>query len=322
MYGIISYRSKKGLKKQTLSYTFIEPLLPLLNIPLIEYQLDLFKRHGISNIIIIMDGISNQMDKLLNSHRKNINIYCFDKHKIDDKKVFNKIADRVSMDPFFVIDGNVLTDINIGYLLKLFVETNGDCVLALKRSAGKRGLFLKTIHDNRLVLCSNHRNYEEKTVAGGIGVFDGKTLRMFLKHGWYTGEEFYKDLLQTNRDVRGLVLKGNIYEIINPNDYLKANIALLSNSFNSRLVRHKSTQGIFIEDKVRIAPGAVVISPSIIGEKTEIKEKATIGPYAVIGRNCTIEEASRIEEAVIMNHSIISKNIILRRCIVDNLTKI
>jgi len=322
MYGIISYRSKKGLKKQTLSYTFIEPLLPLLNIPLIEYQLDLFKKHGISNIIIIMDGISNQMDKLLNSHRKNVNICCFDKHKIDDEKVFNKIADKVGMDPFFVIDGNVLTDINISYLLKLFAETSGDCVLALKKSVGKRGLFLKTTHDNRLVLCTNHCNYEEKTVAGGIGVFDSKTLRMFLKHKWYPGEEFCKDLLQTNRNVRGLVLKGNIYEIINPNDYLKANIALLSNSFNSRLVRHKITQGIFIEDKVRIAPGAVVISPSIIGEKTEIKEKATIGPYAVIGKNCTIEEASRIEEAVIMNHSIISKNIMLRRCIVDNLTKI
>jgi|GEM_PF-2642714 mannose-1-phosphate guanylyltransferase/phosphomannomutase len=322
MYGIISYRSKKGLKKQTLSYTFIEPLLPLLNIPLIEYQLDLFKKHGISNIIIVMDKISNQINKLLDSHRKNVNVCCFDKHEIDDEKVFNKIVDRVGIDPFFVMDGSVFTDINISYLLKLFVETSCDCVLALKRPAGRRGLFLKTTHDNRLVLCSNHCNYEEKTAAGGIGVYDSKTLKIFLKHKWSPGKEFYKDLMQNNRDVRGLVLKGNIYEITNPNDYLKANIALLSNSFNSRLVKHKIIKGIFIEDKVKIAPGAVVISPSMIGEKTKIKEKATIGPYAVIGKNCTIEEASRIEEAVIMNHSIISKNVMLRRCIVDNLTKI
>ncbi|RNJ80142.1 MAG: nucleotidyltransferase family protein [Nitrosopumilus sp. B06] len=95
-----------------------KPLVPIRNIPIIEWQLRYLKKHGIMQAVICTSYKTEQLeDYLARNARINVTL-SVEKTPLGTAGAIKKAARTIKDDSFIVINGDVITDINIKKMLK------------------------------------------------------------------------------------------------------------------------------------------------------------------------------------------------------------
>ena len=112
-----------------------KPLVPIKNIPIIEWQIKYLKKFGVDEIIISTgykkDMIKNYLDaKKIN----NIKIrYSVEKTPLGTGGAIKKAGKMIEEESFFVINGDIITDID---LTKIVKKTNTLAAIELRTNFG------------------------------------------------------------------------------------------------------------------------------------------------------------------------------------------
>jgi NDP-sugar pyrophosphorylase family protein len=164
-----------GLGKRLKPYTeeTPKPLLEVLGKPVIEYQIDFFKRHGI-NDIILCSGYKSDMFK-----KK----YPDLKHSIESKALGTagaiKNAEKLINDDFIVTNGDNIFMFNFQKMIQMFNDTRSP-VLVLTQPVSPYGII--EVEGDRVI------DFKEKPVLNfwinaGITVFPKENLKYFPEEG-------------------------------------------------------------------------------------------------------------------------------------------
>jgi len=164
-----------GLGKRLKPYTeqTPKPLLEVLNKPVIEYQIDFFKRHGI-NDIILCTGYKNDMFK-----KKYPNM----EHSVETKPLGTagaiKNAEKLINDDFIVTNGDNIFMFNFQKMLQMFNDTK-NTILALTQPVSPYGVI--EVEGDRVI------DFREKPILNfwinaGITLFPKDSLKLFPEEG-------------------------------------------------------------------------------------------------------------------------------------------
>lgn len=104
----------KGTRLRPLTCDIPKPMVPILNKPVMEYSIDLLRKHGIKDIAVTMAYMpSIIMDHFESGDKWNVNLEYF----IEDIPLGTggsvKNAQEFLDDTFIVISGDALTDLDI-----------------------------------------------------------------------------------------------------------------------------------------------------------------------------------------------------------------
>ncbi len=97
-----------------------KPLVPIKNIPIIEWQLKYLKKFGIDEVIICTGYKQNMFENYLDSKKIGMKIrYSIEKSPLGTGGAIKKASKMIKNKSFFVINGDTITNIDLKKLSKI-----------------------------------------------------------------------------------------------------------------------------------------------------------------------------------------------------------
>ncbi len=124
----------EGTRLRPLTSNQPKPMMPLVNRPMLEHIITLLARHGFDDIVVTVAYLGNQIrDYFGDGSDFGVRMrYATEDSPLGTAGSVRNAADELD-DTFLVISGDVLTDIDLGELVKVHRESDALASIALKR---------------------------------------------------------------------------------------------------------------------------------------------------------------------------------------------
>ncbi|MFZ5650471.1 MAG: sugar phosphate nucleotidyltransferase [Bacillota bacterium] len=308
----------EGSRLRPLTCNRPKPMVPVLNRPMMEYIVELLKRHNITDIAVTLQYMpENIRDYFGSGWELGVNMRYFVEETPLGTAGSVKNADSFLDDTFIVISGDALTDFDLGRAIEFHREKGSLATLVLTR--------VDTPLEYGVVITEpqgNIRQFLEKpswgevfsdTVNTGIYILEPEVLEYINKGQTF---DFSKDLfpllLKEGRPLYGVILEGYWCDIGNLQQYLQAHIDVLSGRVDIKIPGREIFENVYAGDGAEIDRSSVIRGPAFIGDGCKIEGQARIDSFTVLGDNCFMGDRATIKRSVVWNGGYIGKGSALR----------
>ncbi|MDT3699046.1 MAG: sugar phosphate nucleotidyltransferase [Thermincola sp.] len=329
----------EGSRLRPLTCDRPKPMVPVLNRPVMEYAVELLKKHGITDIGVTLQYMP---EEIINHFREGSDYEVNMNYFIEEKPLGTagsvKNAQEFIKETFIVVSGDALTDFNLSEALEFHrakkslvtlvltpVEVPLEYGVVITEKTGQIRQFLEKPGWGELF---------SDTVNTGIYIMEPEILK-FIPEG--VKYDFSKDLfpfiLKEQMPLFGVSLNGYWCDIGNHKQYQEAHfdclkgkvaVQLQGGQLNGGLLNGDPRRGgalkkdIFIGRNCRIDETAVINGPVLIGDNCSIGKGVVLGPYAVLGNNCIIDNGASLKRSLIWNGTYIGKFAEVRGAVLCN----
>jgi mannose-1-phosphate guanylyltransferase len=123
-----------GTRLRPLTYEITKPMVPVLDRPVMAHIVDLLDRHGFEHVIANLHYFPESIRAYFGERLS----YRFEEELLGTAGGVRGCAEFFADDPFLVISGDALTDIDLGAFAARHRESGGIATLAVKRVADTR----------------------------------------------------------------------------------------------------------------------------------------------------------------------------------------
>jgi mannose-1-phosphate guanylyltransferase len=273
----------EGTRLRPLTYTTPKPVMPLAGRPFLSFMLDWLSSHGVDEVILSCGFMSDGVKRVLGDIYDGMRLrYVVEEEPLGTAGPVRLAFDEgVVDDRLLVLNGDVLTDLDLTAELAQHAETGARVTLALYpvEDTASYGV-VPTGADNRV------EAFLEKT--------DGETPTNRINAGAYVVERDVVEEIPAGRAVSferevfpelvgdglyGFAAEGYWIDIGTPDRYLEATWDLLAGRVESKLPPRDET-------------GSLVYEGCLLSG-------AHVGPQSVLGRHCSVGSDSRVERSVL-----------------------
>jgi mannose-1-phosphate guanylyltransferase len=225
----------------------------------------------------------------------------------------------------FVLNGDVLTDADLTAMRDLHEARGARTTIFLMPVADPRAYGLvETDAEGRLTRFREKPGPEEpittNTINAGIYLIDATLLaRMPAGRPVSIEREFFPGLIADGIPCFGWTGPAGTYwrDIGSPAAYHEAQLDMLAGRVRSPLSPPgEARDGCWVAPTARIAAGARLQAPAVIGERVEVQTGAQVGPGVVVGDDSRIGEGARLTGAVLWERVAVGGHAVLRDCVV------
>ena len=308
----------EGTRLRPLTSTVPKPVVPLVDRPFIRFMIDWLGSHGVDDIVMSCGHLASGVRNVLgDGSALGIRLRYVEEPRPLGTGGALKYAESLLDERFLMLNGDVLTDMNLTALIALHEQTGATATLALTPVEDPSAYGLVRTRDGGEVT-----EFVEKPSPDQIDTNN-------ISAGAYVLERSVLDLLEADqpasieRDVfprlvgeglYGYVSNGYWLDIGTPERYLEGTFDILEGTVASRVSARMGDVYLCVEEGVesagRIIPSALVESGCQIGDG------ARIGGRVVLERGVMVGENTTIERAVVMQGTEIGANCTLAGCIV------
>jgi mannose-1-phosphate guanylyltransferase len=292
----------EGTRLRPLTHTVPKPVLPLAGRPHIAYVIDWLSRHGVDDVIVscghLAHGLRDALGDLVGPRLRFA-------EEPDPRGTAGAIrfADDLLGDRFFVLNGDVLCDLDLGALVERHESAGAQATIALYPVADPSAYGLVRRRDEGEIL-----EFLEKPDPKQIDTDE-------INAGAYLLERSVLDLIPPDQEVSiehevfprlvgeglyGVRLDGYWIDIGTPDRFLQANWDILERRVDTVIDERLDSDGLLIEDGAEVSGEATVEAPALLGTGASVAAGAKVGPRAVLAPGCVIEEEARIEGSVLL----------------------
>jgi mannose-1-phosphate guanylyltransferase len=308
----------EGTRLRPLTTTVPKPVIPLVDRPFIAFMLDWLRSHGVEDIVMSCGHLASGIRNVLgDGSAYGINLRYVEEPRPLGTGGALKFAASLLEDRFLMLNGDVLTDIDLTAQLAQHERSGAQATLALTPVEDPSNYGLVRTADAGEVT-----EFVEKPAPDQIDTRN-------ISAGAYVLERSVLDLLEEDqpasieRDVfprlvgdrlYGFVAGGYWLDIGTPERYLQGTFDILEGVVGTAVRKRMGGAYLCIEDGVensgRIIPSALVESGCRIGPG------ARIGGRVVLEHGVTVGEDTTIEGSVVMQGTELGRNCRLSGCIV------
>ena len=291
-----------GTRLRPLSCTRPKLLFPVANKPLLDWTLERLAKNGVEEVILAVNYMAQAFIQRYGTTKFGMKIlYSREGRPLRTGGPIKKAEELIGHDePFLVLNGDILTNMNYANLVKKHKENNAIATIALYKveDPSRYGIAEMTGKNRVLRFLEKPTRKEAPSSLANAGIY-------------VLNPEIF-DYIPSGRPVSiehetfpKLAGKGKLFgysfeelwtDIGELGDYLKANRLWLDNEIK------KSK----IEKSVKMDDDAEIANPTVLGKNVTVGEKSRIGPYAAIGDNVTIGKGVRIENSIVFPGTIVS----------------
>jgi mannose-1-phosphate guanylyltransferase len=310
----------KGARLRPLVLNTPKPIVPLANIPFLFFQIDHIKRAGITEIIL---SLSYQPRKITDIFGDGMKYGVTMRYTHEDLPLGTAGAFKAAMnlidDTTIVLNGDVLTDIDIRDVLDYHRAKKAEATIAITRVMNPAGYGLIEADSEGRVVQFTEKPAEDDvtgdTINAGIYVLERSVFDRIHAGGPKSFErELFPAMVQDGAKVYAYLSQGYWQDIGNPQKYLEATYGIISGrttlpGYPQKACRPNNW------DKHEVS----IDSFSILDGKCIIKKGVSID-NSVLGEGCRIEEGVLIKDSVIWSgtrilpHARIERAVVGRQC--------
>jgi mannose-1-phosphate guanylyltransferase/phosphomannomutase len=318
----------EGSRLRPLTINRPKPMVPLVDRPVLAHIIELLKLHGITEIIITVQYLANVIqDYFGDGASYGVHItYSVEETPLGTAGSI-KHAQDLLQEPFLVISGDALTDINLTDVINYHTSRNALATLTLKRVENplEYGVII-TDEEGRIKQFLEKPSWGEvfsDTVNTGIYVLDPKIfdyVETDQNVDW--SKDIFPQLLKQDQPLFGYITDGYWTDIGTLDEYLRATADYLKNRV--RLPRLGTNIGgeIWVGGEYEIAPDAQLYGPIFLGHGVKLKGGVIIHGPTVIRDYNIVDTGATIARSIIWRNSYIGERAELRGAIVTRQSNI
>ncbi len=308
----------EGTRLRPLTSTVPKPVVPLVDRPFIAFMIDWLRDHGVDDIVMSCGHLASGVRNVLgDGEALGIRLRYVEEPRPLGTGGALKFAERLLDERFLMLNGDVLTDIDVTGQLEQHERTGATATLALTPVEDPSAYGLVRLASDNAVTEFVEKpapdQIDTRNISAGVYVLERSVLDL-LKDGEPASIE--RDVFPrlVGHGLYGCVSRGYWLDIGTPERYLQGTFDILEGSVGTPVAERMGSGYLCIEQGVenegRIVPSALVESGC------RIAAGARIGGRAVLEHGVSVGEHTTIEGSVVMRGAEIGAHCTLRRCIV------
>jgi mannose-1-phosphate guanylyltransferase/phosphomannomutase len=296
----------EGSRLRPLTLSVPKPMLPVANQPVLHHLLTLLRRHGIQEVIVVLQYNADQVETAFGDGADlGLKIrYLIEKTPLGTAGCIKPAEEWLSDEPFLVISGSALTDADLGRWLDSHRSRQADLTLARMESA-ESGLHAEADSEGKIVRFSREASASSFPVNEGVFCVSPSVLRAMesgVAYDW--SEDLLPSLLSEGQSLYAQPLDGYWNSLESLDAYRRAQADALNGTAKIDLPgkRAASPAGsgeYYADESARVDAGARIRGPVLIGAGAIIHPGATVEERSIIGDHAVIEPGARIVSSVV-----------------------
>ena len=321
-----------GTRLRPLTMTIPKPMVPLLNVPMMNHIVNLLKQNGINDIVSVLYFQPEVITSFFEDGKKfNINMKYVMAQADYGTAGAVKNAHEYLDERFIIISGDVLTDFDISKAIDFHIRKKSKATILLTRvpSPLQYGIVM-TNGDGKITRFLEKPSWGEvfsDTINTGIYILEPDILELIpFQQEFDFSKDLFPLMLNLHMPLFGYICDGYWKDIGNLNEYQQGQIDALHGKVNlfSDSVNYDS---IKIGKNTNISPTAIFEGNVIIGDSVTIQDDVklidcVIGNGSVIGMGSRLSGVTLWENVQIGNFADLTDDVICNDTRIGNSTTI
>jgi mannose-1-phosphate guanylyltransferase / phosphomannomutase len=312
----------EGSRLRPLTIGRPKPMVPLVSKPVMGHILDLLKRHDITEVVVTL----HFMPEAIQSYFGDGSSLGMKLHYAIEEVPLGtagsvKNAQEYLDEPFLIISGDAVTDINLGQVIAFHEEKRAEATLTLYRVPNplEYGVII-TNPDGTISQFLEKPSWGEvisDTVNTGIYVIDPSVLDM-MEPGQRTdwSNDIFPRMLEEGRPLYGYIADGAWTDVGDISEYMRANADILYHRVQTDNPGRHIGGDVWVGEGVEIAPDAQLYGPIFLGEEVQIKGGVIVHGPTVIRDYTIVDNRAHIDRSIVWRNCYIGEGAEVRGAIV------
>jgi NDP-sugar pyrophosphorylase family protein len=313
----------QGTRLRPLTLARPKPIVPLLNVPFLAYQLDLLRSHGVADVVLSCSYMVDEVRRAMGDGSAwGVRLrYVTEEEPLGTAGGVRNAVDLVS-ERVIVLNGDILTDLDLSAMLRFHAEREAAATIYLTSVPDPSAFGLVELEPpgrvRRFVEKPDPAQVTTDTINAGVYILERAILdRIPAGRVMSIEREFFPGLLADGIPFFGWV--GNNYwlDIGNVEKYHQSQLDLLAGRVRTAIQPDSAIgDGAAAGGDVTVESGARIEAPVVLGRGSRLGADTRVGPGTVLGQGCSIASKAVVEGSVLWEGIRVGEGALLRQCVV------
>jgi mannose-1-phosphate guanylyltransferase len=317
----------QGTRLRPLTETVKKELLPLVDRAILDHTLDRLVRHGVHEVVMSSPYLEETFHPFIEARHGDPAItWVTEREALDTGGAIVNALERLEPDdPFFALNGDILTDLDMTAMLRLHREHDAAATIALHHVDDARAFGLVELERDGRVRAFREKPQEPipGDVNAGTYVLDPRALAAWTADRPISIErEIFPGVIDGGRPVYGFASRAYWRDLGTPENYLQAHFDLLQGhvaglSYPAPWVAETATIDLHahLGRWVAVGAGAIVGADARVDDSV-LHPGCSIGPGArvngsIVGPSATVEAGATVIATVLGEGSLVPSGAVL-----------
>ncbi len=306
----------EGTRLRPLTYTVAKPVLPLVGRPHIGYVIDWLARHGVDDVIVSCGHLAEGMRSILGALDLGVKIRFAEEPDARGTAGAIRFADDMLADRFFVLNGDVLCDLDLTAQISQHQRTGARATIALYPVTDPTGYGLVHRHDDGEIT-----EFLEKPEPDQVDTDE-------INAGAYLLERSVLDEIPPDQNVSierevfpklignglyGIRQEGYWIDIGTPERFLEANWDILEGRVET--IHGRFEEPRMVGEGCQLSEGAELREPCVVGDGSRIGDGAVIERSVLLDR-CVVEDGAVVSNSILSAGVTVEAGVELRDAVI------
>lgn len=308
----------EGTRLRPLTSTVPKPVVTLVDRPFISFMLDWLARHGVDDVIMSCGFLADSIrDVLGDGSQLGLRLRFVEEPEPRGTAGALKLAEPMLDERFLMLNGDVLTDIDLSAQIAQHEATGAKGTLALVPVPDPSAYGLVLLGDDHSVSEFIEKPSSEEHFPTNL-----------ISAGAYVLERAILDLVPPDRNVSierevwprlvgaglyGFPSEAYWLDIGTPARYLQGTFDIIEGNLKTPVSDRLGADWLAIDERAEV--NGRVIPPALVERDARIAQGAHVGSLVVLGPRVSVGEGTAIERAVVLEGTQIGAGCELRDCI-------
>ncbi len=305
----------EGTRLRPLTSLLPKPMVPIVNQPVMEHIIGLVKHHGINDVVATLAFMPQVIEDYFGDGDEwGMSIdYAIEESPLGTAGSVRNASKLIGDDePFIVISGDALTDINLSELVEAHKAHGGAVTIALKAVDDplEFGVVI-TDEDGRV------ERFLEKPTWGQV-FSDRINTGIYVIEPWVLAEipegepydfssELFPALMEKGHAIYGVLVDGYWCDVGSRESYMQVHRDVLDGKAMIYIPGVHARDTLWVSESAQVHPDAILGEKVVIGKNVTIRAGAIVGDYTVVGDNCIVGKGARVSHSVLWDEVFVGK---------------
>src|SRR4051812_3274107 len=308
----------EGTRLRPLTSNQPKPMVPIVGKPCMEHIVELLRKHGFDDIVVTLAFMPQAIRGYFGageSHGVSI------RYSVEESPMGTagsvKLAEDALDEPFLVISGDALCDIDLEALVRFHEQKEALVTIGLKSVDNPLEFgIVVTDEDGRIERFLEKPTWGQvfsDTINTGIYVLD-PAIFDHIEEGRAVdfSSEVFPALLRAEKPVYGCVGQGYWEDVGTLDAYLRAHKDVLDQKVELETPGFRISPRVWGGGGAEVDPGTEIVGPAVIGPGCKLEAGINVGEYVVLGSNVRALQGCDLERSVVHDNVYLGQRASLR----------
>ncbi|MDI6786584.1 MAG: mannose-1-phosphate guanyltransferase [bacterium] len=320
-----------GTRMRPLTCNIPKPMIPVMNVPVMEHIVKLLKKHEITDIVSILyyqpEIIRNYFQ---DGSKFGVSMtYVLASENYDTAGSVKNSQKYLKDESFIIISGDILTDFDLNAAIKFHQDRKALATITLTRVTNPLAFGIVIIDERgKVVRFLEKPSWGEvfsDTINTGIYILQPEIFEYIPKEKEYDfSKDLFPSILAKEMELYGYVAKGYWKDIGDLEEYRQVHYDIFKGKVAVDILGKRQNyigKEVWIDENCQASDSVEYIDGVVVGKNCKIGKNIKL-QNVILGNGCIVEDNTKIINSIIWNEVKIGRSVELRENVIGKNTQI